>query len=155
MTSEVSQAQIDALGRRMENGLDDIKDLLSSFEERLRKVESSERVYQEHIGALNKSLDKGIDEIKAMLSTFDKRMREVETQDASFQPLLTSRMDAAWRRIDAHSIELDRYREGLVMLTQSIKQLESISRWLVGIFTSVIVAVVIGFVTGKIDIFVR
>ena len=41
-STAVLQAQIDSLGIRMDKGFDEIKDLLRSYEERMRKTRSEE-----------------------------------------------------------------------------------------------------------------
>lgn len=110
---------------------------------------------QAQIDALGDRMDKGFTELKEMLYRFDERIREIDRLQASSQPVLISRLDAAWRRIDSHSVEIDKYREDLVTLTHSLNQLENIFKWMLGIFTSVIITLLIAFFTGKIDIVIR
>ena len=68
---------------------------------------------QVQVDALGERMDKGIDEIKRMLEAFDGRVRAVETREAGCQPILTGRMDAAWRTIDDHEVRI-RTVEGLM-----------------------------------------
>ena len=115
----------------------------------------TEQSSQAQIDALGERMERNFSEIKEMLLRFDERLRQTERLEASCQPLINSRLDAAFRKIDIHDVELDKLRAALSQLTKITGQLESVSRWLLGIATAIIVAVLIAFLTGKIDIVLR
>jgi predicted RNase H-like nuclease (RuvC/YqgF family) len=120
-----------------------------------RVVSASEKVSQAQIDALGERMDKGFTELKDMLSRFDERLREQEKQTASCQPLMNSKLDAAWRRIDSHDAQLEKLQKALQDMAKTAEFLETVARWLLGIITAVIIAIVIAFLTGKIDIVIR
>jgi hypothetical protein len=83
-STAVLQAQIDSLGIRMDKGFDEIKDLLRSYEERMRKTEQLEAGCQpvittqiksvflelgKHDGRIEK-LEKQLGRVMAMYSVF-------------------------------------------------------------------------------------
>ncbi len=109
---------------------------------------TAEQVSQAQLDALGERMDKGFSEIKEMLKGFDERVRGLETREAGCQPILTSRIDAAWRKIDSHETELGR-------LTKVVDKLETVAKWLLGIIAALISALLIAFFTGKIDIIFR
>lgn len=76
----------------------------------------------------------GIDDIKAMLRQMEERVRRLENNEAGAHPLMESRIDAAWRKIDEHDKRLD-------TLTQMVSKLDQSNRlmaWLGGILGSTV-----------------
>lgn len=63
-------------------------------------------VSQSQISALEQRIEKGFDELKEMLKGFDERVRAVEQREAGCQPIITARLDAAFRKIDDHDLRL-------------------------------------------------
>lgn len=149
-----TQAQIDALGSRMGNSLDELKGMISSFDERLRKVETSERSYQELLATLNKSLDKGFDELKVMSGMFDARLRDVEHQEAACQPLLESKINAALKKTDKHDEDLIALQKTVNDLAFVVYRMEGIARWIMGVVTALVVAILVAVMTGKVTLLV-
>lgn len=97
-------------------------------------------------------IEAGFQRLDASIRAIDERLRIAETREAGFTPLINSRLDAAWKKIDAHQEELKILREDLATLTHSVNQLSSIMRWLLGIFTSCLVAFLIAIATGHMAI---
>jgi len=76
----------------------------------------------------------GIDDIKTMLRQMEERVRRLENNEAGAHPLMESRIDAAWRKIDEHDKRLD-------TLTQMVGKLDQSNRlmaWLGGILGSTV-----------------
>ncbi|MBI4928315.1 MAG: hypothetical protein HY835_11155 [Anaerolineae bacterium] len=72
---------------------------------------------QAQIDSLGERMEKGFEEIKALLRGNEERLRSLETREASCQPLIQSRLDAAWRKIDEHEKEI----ETLTEIAQSLR----------------------------------
>jgi hypothetical protein len=150
--TNATQVRIDALGTRMETSLDEIKGMISSFDERLRKVESADRSYQELLASMNKSLDRGLDDIKGMISAFDHRLRSVETQEASYQPLIESKITAAFKKIDKHDEQLIILQKTVTDLSFVVYRMEGVARWIMGVITALVIAILIAVMTGKVTL---
>jgi len=111
---------------------------------------AGESATQTQINALGERFDKGISEIKTMLTGFDERLRGLETREAGCAPMMVARMNAAWARIDAHDAELSKLKDAIFSVNRSTSQLEAISKWILGIFTVVLTALILAVLTGKI-----
>jgi hypothetical protein len=107
------------------------------------------------VDALGERMDKGFTKIEDMLLRFEERLRAAETREAGCQPIVTARMDAAWRKIDLHDAELSSQRQSVTELAHVVNRFEGVARWILGIITTLIAAVLIAFLTGKIDIVFR
>lgn len=106
----------------------------------------SNMALQRQIDALGVRIDKGFDEIKAILSSNGERLRTLETTEAGCQPLITSRMDAAWREIDSHGNDI---RE-LMDTVQALKQTNKLLSWIGGIAGSAFIVWLITQLLGLI-----
>lgn len=116
-------------------------------------------ISQSQFDGLGMRMDKGLAEIKDILNRFDERLRMQETNLAGSQPLLIARVDAAWRKIDEMDAEQAQMRQAMALqnetiqqLSQTINRLEAVAKWILGIITALIVAVLVAYVTGQIDI---
>lgn len=107
------------------------------------------------IEALGERMDRQFNEIKEMLLRYDERLRRLETREAACSPLIGSKLDAAWRKIDNHEAEMASMRKNVADMAKVVDRLESVAKWLLGIFTALIVSLVIAFLTGKIDILIK
>lgn len=97
-------------------------------------------------------IELGFAKLEAAIKVLDDRQRAAENREAGNTPIISSRLDAAWRKIDSHEIDLKEVRQDIVRLTQSVNQLLSVLRWMLGILTSLIVAVLIALATGHLSI---
>lgn len=77
-----------------------------------------------------------IAEIKAMLQQVDERVRALERSEAGEHPLLNSRIDAAWRRIEEHERKIEDIKQVVARLEHSNR----LMAWLGGILGSTLVA---------------
>ena len=105
---------------------------------------------QAQIEQLGQRLDKGFDEIKRMLSHFDERIRKLETTDARDHTLVVARLEEAWKTIDRHDDDLKSLTRWSQNQTKLIERIEMVGKWVIGIVTAVIVALLIAIVSGKI-----
>jgi hypothetical protein len=97
-----------------------------------------------------------MDEIKSILHSMDDRIRGLENREAGCQPLITSRLDAAWRKLDDHDVQIsmlmsDSQERKLTIqdLRNEFRGVKSILNWLLGITTSLLIAILIMFATGQ------
>lgn len=102
------------------------------------------RGLQAQIDTLGTRMEKGFDEIKTMLSGYEERVRRLELHEANCSPMITSRMDAAWQKINEHARDIDEMKDAITKLTQT----NSILRWILGISTAVLTAVLIKLAAG-------
>lgn len=106
--------------------------------------------------ALSERMDRGFTELKTMLQGFDERLRGLETREAGCQPIVQARIDAAWKRLDQHDKELQTLltlhqtlTQGQVNLTNQVRNLQGVLRWILGVFTGILLAVLSAFATGQ------
>jgi len=117
---------------------------------------------QFELNSLGERMEKNFDEVKAMMNGFDSRVREIEKGEAGCQAIVTSRLDAAWKKLDEHTDSLKDIekivQDQLLIVSQLIesqKQIKDILKWVLGIVTAVIVVVVIGLATGQATVVFR
>lgn len=94
------------------------------------------RGLQEQINTLGTRMDKGFDELKQIVSGFDERVRNVELKEANCNPILTSKVDAAWRKIDEH----DTVIKELLKTSSELVHTNKILKWILGVLTVLITA---------------
>ncbi|MBV5322605.1 MAG: hypothetical protein JZU60_02070 [Ilumatobacteraceae bacterium] len=97
-------------------------------------------------------IELGFAKLDAAIKVLDDRQRAAENREAGNTPIMSSRLDAAWRKIDDHETSIRDLRQEVSKLMQSVIQLLSILRWMLGIFTSLIVAILIALATGHLSI---
>jgi hypothetical protein len=90
----------------------------------------------------------GFAKLEAAIKVLDDRQRAAENREAGNTPIMSSRLDAAWRKIDDQAVHLTELQRDLAQLTASVAALQNILRWMLGIITSLIVAVLIALATG-------
>jgi len=88
----------------------------------------------------------GIDDIKDMLKHMEERIRRLENNEASTHPLMESKIDAAWRKIDDHEKRL----ETLTQVVNKLDQSNRLMAWLGGILGSTVAIWLITQVLGLI-----
>lgn len=74
-------------------------------------------------------------EIKSVVQRMDDRVRQVEHNDAGAHPLMESRIDAAWRRLEEH----DKRIENLSQIVARLDHTNRLMTWLGGILGSTVV----------------
>jgi len=109
------------------------------------------RGLQEQINTLGTRMDKSFDEIKQIVSGFDKRVRDVELKEANHNPILTARVDAAWRKLDEHESfmkELDKAIDELKKTVSELTSTNKILKWILGVLTALMTAYLIKLLVG-------
>jgi len=76
-----------------------------------------------------------IGEIKQMLHEIEERVRKLETSEAGSKPLLESRLDAAWRRIEEHERRMKTLEDMVLKLEHNNRLLS----WLGGVLGSTVI----------------
>lgn len=109
------------------------------------KATYTEPVTQAQHEQLIAHIDSGFSEIKSMLGDYERRLREVETREAGCQPVLQGRLAAVEKKQTEH----DETIKKLVIVSD---RLENISKWLLGIFTALVVIIAGAYLTGGITI---
>lgn len=108
---------------------------------------------QAQIDRLAARMERGIEELKEMLQGFDNRVRSVEHREAACQPVVQARLDAAWRKIDENSTQIDLLNKTIQELRLTITELkrtQSLLSWLGGIVGSAVVIWVVSQVLAVI-----
>lgn len=98
---------------------------------------------QRQIDQIGKGMEKGFDELKEILSGFDKRVRDVEIKEANYNPLLTSKVDAAWRKLGEHDAKFTVIETAIDDLGKTISDFthtNKILKWILGILTVLMTA---------------
>lgn len=75
-----------------------------------------------------------IGEIKSMLREVETRVRALENNEAGDHPVMQSKIDAAWRKLDEHDRRMMTMEHAIARLEQSNK----ILTWLGGILGSTV-----------------
>lgn len=99
---------------------------------------------QNQLRALGDRMEKSLDRIDKVMSGIEERVRVIETREASFHPLLSGNIDAAWRVINEHDKEIKVINKTLDALGQT----NNILKWLLGIITVVLTTLLIKLVIG-------
>lgn len=73
-------------------------------------------------------------EIKTMLRAVEERVRALENHEAGAHPLMESRIDAAWRKIEDHERQLESLKQIVARLDHSNR----LMAWLGGILGSTV-----------------
>lgn len=102
------------------------------------------RGLQTQINSLGVRMEKGFDEIKAAINNFEKRVHSIELSEASCNPIVHSKIDAAWRKLEEHGVKLEKLETAVETMTHT----NNILKWILGILTPVMVALVIKLVVG-------
>ena len=97
-------------------------------------------------------IEAGFARLEISIKALDDRMRTEETRIAGFTPLINSRLDAAWKKLDQHQAEIDTLREDLQSLATSTAQIISILKWVMGLVTLVIGSILVALATGHVSI---
>lgn len=95
-------------------------------------------------------MDQGFQKLEAMLASYETRVRAVENNAAGFQPVVSQRVDAAWKKIDEHSSDISNIKTAMIDLIQTNKVL----KWMLSIFAAVLISIIIAFATGRLQIVV-
>ena len=107
---------------------------------------------QTQIDSIGERMDKGFEEIKSLLGRYEERLRGIETREAGCAPIVNSRLDAAWRRLDEHSLQIKSLADDVREISNSALLLTTVSKWVLGIVTALVISFAVAILTGKIEI---
>lgn len=117
------------------------------------------RVSNENLHSQIMGLGTQIEDIKKLLVGNEERIRCLERVGDKTTPLIEKRIDLLEKTSEAHSKELEDLKDLITIQAQSIKDLTNsfenmqlIWKWALGIFTTVMIAVIILFVTGQAEV---
>lgn len=115
----------------------------------------SRQVSFDELRELNIRMDGQLSEIKSLLSDINNKQREMELREAGCSPLMSGKLDAAWRRIDDHDARIKMIEAELPIKANrevvadelkvinetliEIKQTNKILTWLGGLMTTTII----------------
>jgi hypothetical protein len=130
-------------------------------------------VLQTQIDGLAESMKGGFAEMKAMLTDLSERVRALENSEAGCRPMTTGRLEAAWRKIDELAMvatanaaavsdlghanrvlkakvdEIELTVKGQAVLLTELVSTNRLLKWIAGILTAVLIAVLLSLVTGQ------
>ncbi|KKM08405.1 hypothetical protein SY88_23745 [Clostridiales bacterium PH28_bin88] len=98
-------------------------------------------------------MDQGFAKLESMMSAVEERLRCLEKNDAGYQPLTTSRVDAAWRRLEEQQATISEHNKMLHAINLEIaglKRTNVILSWLGGIMGSAVIIWLLGQILGLI-----
>lgn len=89
-------------------------------------------------------MDRGFNEMKELLTGVEGRVRGLEQREAGCQPIVTARMDAAWKKIDEHEADIKAMKDTL----SGLKTANKIMTWIGGLLASSLIVWFVSQVTG-------
>lgn len=95
---------------------------------------------------LEETVTNGFAELKALLQGQEQRIRGIEQREAGCHPVLESRIDAAWRKLDQHEVDIKSITETL----QTLRQTNRILSWIGGLAGGAVILWVLNAVLGLI-----
>lgn len=104
----------------------------ASTEERVSNLSLQKQITE--FSARLDQVARDVAEIKQMLQAVEERVRALENHEAGAHPIMESRIDAAWRKLEEHDKKIDN-------LTQIVSRLDHSNRlmaWLGGILGSTV-----------------
>jgi hypothetical protein len=90
-------------------------------------------------------------EIKESTLSNGQRFAEFQLRYTERHEQLKSSVDAAWKKINEHAGEL----ADLKKLMSGVEQTNQLLKWLSGIFTALLIAILVMFITGKATLIFR
>lgn len=107
---------------------------------------------QAQINGLGERMENSFLKVERMLDAIEQRMRGLEQREAGCQPLINSRLDAAWKVIDQHTALLDTMQRSIRQTEAAITKLTNtndILKWILGVFSAILAALLIALATGQ------
>lgn len=110
---------------------------------------------QAQIFSLGETMQNGFAEMKGMLQGIETRVRAIENHESGCQPLVTSKLDAAWRKLDEHDVTLKDLKTTVVEISHTNRILKWILGVVTSIFTALFAAIVLMLVSGQLTLAVK
>lgn len=102
---------------------------------------------QAQLTGLGVRMDQGFMRLENIMSGVEGRVREVEQREAGCQPLMTSRLDAAWRRLDNHADEIKALTEtiqAIQLVITELKRTQALLTWFAGVSGAAVILWFVG-----------
>lgn len=77
---------------------------------------TNQSALQAQITALGETVSQGFNKLESMLNNIEERVRAIENAEAGSHPLINSRLDAVWKKVDQHEADLKVMKEDLSAL---------------------------------------
>jgi len=118
--------------------------------------ESVGRVSNESLKAQLQGLGAKIEDVKTLLVCYEDRIRSLERAGDKTTPIIAKRIEDLESISKEHDIELNELKDMINIqaktvdkLAESFDTMQKIWKWALGIFTAVVIAVIIMFITGQ------
>jgi predicted phage-related endonuclease len=90
---------------------------------------------QAQITALGERMEQGFTKLEQIMTGVEGRVRGLEQREAGCQPIVTARMDAAWKKIDEHEVDIKTLKETI----SELKHANRILTWIGGLLGSTLI----------------
>jgi hypothetical protein len=104
------------------------------------------------IDQLSEYMRQGFGEIKSMLTALDERVRAIEHAEAGCYPVMTAKIDAAWREIDKLKTTVDSRGDRISALEHNQRLTSKVLIWLSGGLGTLILGTLWQLLTGGIHL---
>ena len=108
---------------------------------------SNQSFLQAQINALGETVSQGFAKLESMLNNIEERVRAIETAEAGAHPLINSRLDAVWKKVDQHESDIKTLRNDtdkqLASIRDDMNTLKATNRilsWLGGLLGTSLIA---------------
>src|SRR4030042_6935450 len=115
---------------------------------------TGERVSNQALQAGILTLGSQITDLKSLLESYEERIRCLERAGDKTTPLIEKRLEILEKLTEAHAKELETLKtlintqaKSIDKLTDSFETMQRIWKWALGIFTAVMITLIIMFVT--------
>ena len=109
-------------------------------------ISSLQAQFQAQLDKLGEKMEAGFRRVEEKVDGYEERVRAVEQKEAGCQPLLSSRIESAWRQIDTNTNDIRAMKETIAELRQANRLLS----WIGGLLGSTLIAWLIGQLLGLI-----
>jgi putative hemolysin len=107
---------------------------------------------QGQIDQLTESMRAGFGEIKNMLVALDERVRAIEKNEAGCYPVMSSKIDAAWREIDVLKTKADDRLQRLADVEHNVRVMQKALIWLSSAVGALVLGLMWQLLTGQIHL---
>lgn len=111
---------------------------------KITMTENEVRGLQTQINLMGSRMDKNFEELKESINAIGGKVHEMEVREASCYPSINQKVDAAWRKLEEHAVEIRALKE----VVNTLKSTNRILTWILGIGTTVLTAYVVSLVVG-------
>jgi hypothetical protein len=107
------------------------------------------QTFQSQLETLSQHIDKRFDDLQDGLTGLDERLRSLETKEASCSPLMLNRLGVTEKKIEQHERNISELTTVVMNSANSINDLKNILRWVLSVFTIILLAILSALATGQ------